>query len=57
MIDRRQIDRRKLLGLFAAAGLLPTRSFADVAPPRSEIRESLAKHFAAFFCRTTLSLI
>ena len=40
------IHRRHVLGLMAAAGFLPARSFADVAPPRSEIRESLAKHFA-----------
>ena len=30
---------------FAAASLLPSRGFADVAPQRSEIREDLAKHF------------
>jgi beta-lactamase class D len=40
------IHRRHVLGLMAAAGFLPARSFADVAPPRSEIRESLARHFA-----------
>jgi beta-lactamase class D len=39
------IHRRHALGLLAAASLLPSRSFADVAPQRSEIRESLAKHF------------
>jgi beta-lactamase class D len=39
------INRRHVLGLLAAAGVLPSRSFADVAPPRSEIREDLAKHF------------
>jgi beta-lactamase class D len=39
------IDRRHLLGGLAAASLLPARSLADVAPQRSEIRESLAKHF------------
>src|SRR5580698_1124392 len=39
------INRRHALGLFAAAGLLPSRSFADVAPQRSEIREELAQHF------------
>jgi beta-lactamase class D len=39
------INRRYVLGLLAAAGVLPSRSFADVAPPRSEIREDLAKHF------------
>jgi beta-lactamase class D len=40
------ISRRHALGLIAAAGLLPSRGFANVAPQRSEIRESLAKHFA-----------
>ena len=40
------IHRRHALGLIAAAGLLPSRSFADIAPQRSEIREALAKHFA-----------
>lgn len=40
------ITRRHALGLLAAATVLPSRSFAHVAPPRSEIRESLAKHFA-----------
>jgi len=39
------IHRRHALGLLAAASLLPSRSFADVAPQRSEIRESLARHF------------
>jgi beta-lactamase class D len=39
------IHRRHALGLLAAATLLPSRGFADVAPQRSEIRESLAKHF------------
>ena len=39
------IHRRHVLGLLAAATLVPSRSFADVAPQRSEIRESLAKHF------------
>ena len=40
------IDRRHALGVLAAASLLPARSLANVAPQRSEIRESLAKHFA-----------
>jgi beta-lactamase class D len=40
------IHRRHALALLAAAGCLPARSFADVAPQRSEIRESLARHFA-----------
>ena len=39
------INRRHALGLLAAASLLPARSFADIAPQRSEIRESLAKRF------------
>ena len=39
------IYRRHALGLLAAASLLPFRSFADIAPQRSEIRESLAKRF------------
>jgi len=39
------IHRRHALGLLAAATILPARSFADVAAQRSEIRESLAKHF------------
>ncbi|MGP9811209.1 class D beta-lactamase [Rhodopseudomonas sp. NSM] len=40
------LSRRSALGLCAAA-LLPTpRAFAEVAPPRSEIRASLAKRFA-----------
>jgi beta-lactamase class D len=40
------INRRDALGFLAAASILPSRSFANVAPPRSEIREDLAKHFA-----------
>jgi beta-lactamase class D len=40
------INRRHALGLLAAASLLPSRGLADVAPPRSEIRENLAKRFA-----------
>jgi beta-lactamase class D len=39
------IHRRHALGLLAAAGLLPQRSFANVAQQRSEIREDLARHF------------
>jgi len=39
------INRRHALGLLAAATVLPSRVLADVAPPRSEIRESLAKRF------------
>ena len=40
------IHRRHVLGLLAAASLLPSRSFADVMYQRSEIREDLAKRFA-----------
>ena len=39
------IDRRHVLGLMAAAGLLPQRSLAHVAQQRSEIRDALAKYF------------
>src|SRR5271154_4429501 len=44
-LDNAVIDRRHVLGLLAAASVLPSRSFADVAPQRSEIREDLAKRF------------
>ena len=44
-LDAAVIDRRHMLGLLAAAGVLPQRSFANVAPQRSEIREDLARHF------------
>ncbi len=39
------INRRSALGLLAAASVLPSRALANVAPPRSEIRDSLAKRF------------
>jgi len=39
------IHRRHALGLFAAAGLLPSRAFANVSYQRSEFREDLAKRF------------
>jgi beta-lactamase class D len=39
------LDRRHLLGLLAVAGAFPRRAVANVAPQRSEIRESLAKRF------------
>jgi beta-lactamase class D len=39
------INRRHALGLLAAAAILPSRSFANVAYQRSEIRDALAKHF------------
>src|SRR3979490_542487 len=44
--DAAVINRRHALGLIAAAGFVPSRGFAHVAPQRSEIREDLAKHFA-----------
>lgn len=40
------INRRHALGLFVSAALLPRQALADVAPQRSEIRDSLAKRFA-----------
>lgn len=40
------ITRRHALRFGAAACLLPRTAFADVAPQRSEICDSLAKHFA-----------
>jgi beta-lactamase class D len=39
------INRRKALGIFAGATILSSRALTDVAQQRSEIRESLAKHF------------
>jgi beta-lactamase class D len=39
------INRRHVLGFAAAACAWPVRSFADVAPQRSEIRDSLSKRF------------
>ena len=39
------IHRRHALSLIAAAAVLPARAFANVAPQRSEIRESVAKRF------------
>ena len=44
--DAALINRRHALGLLAAAGILPWRGFAHVAPQRSEIREDLARRFA-----------
>jgi beta-lactamase class D len=44
--DAAVINRRHALGLLAAVSILPSRGFAHVAPPRSEIREDLAKRFA-----------
>ena len=40
------LTRRSTLGLLAAAAILPARALAHVAPPRNEIRDSLAKRFA-----------
>jgi beta-lactamase class D len=40
------IHRRHALGLLAAASFRPSPSFANVAYPRNETREALAKHFA-----------
>jgi beta-lactamase class D len=40
------IHRRRVLGLIAAASLLPSRSLGNVTYQRSEIREDLAKRFA-----------
>ena len=39
------INRRHALAILAA-GILPSRSFADVVYPRNEVRTGLAKHFA-----------
>lgn len=39
------IHRRCMLGLLGMMGLRPQRAFAHVAPQRSEIRDSLLKHF------------
>ena len=39
------ITRRHILGTLAAATALPARALANYAPPRGEIRESLAKLF------------
>jgi beta-lactamase class D len=46
-LDIAVINRRHALGLLAAAGVLPSRAFADVAQQRSEIRDDLAKRFIA----------
>jgi beta-lactamase class D len=39
------INRRHVLGLLAAAGLLPPRARANVAYQRNEVHTDLAKHF------------
>jgi beta-lactamase class D len=39
------IHRRHVLGLLTVASAWPSRSLADLAPRRSEIREALAKRF------------
>jgi beta-lactamase class D len=43
--DATLINRRHTLGLLAAASLWPSRSFADIATRRSEIRVDLARRF------------
>jgi beta-lactamase class D len=43
--DATLISRRHTLGLLAAASLLPSRGFADMATRRSEIRADLARRF------------
>jgi beta-lactamase class D len=43
--DPAMITRRHALGVLAFATSLPSRSFANVAPPRGEIRSELAKLF------------
>jgi beta-lactamase class D len=43
--DSTVINRRHALGLLAA-GILPPRGYANVAPQRSEVRQDLAKRFA-----------
>src|SRR5215510_9346372 len=39
------LTRRSALACLTAAATLPSRAFAHVAPPRTEIRDSLAKRF------------
>ena len=39
------LTRRSALCLLTAAAIVPSRAFAHVAPPRNEIRDSLAKRF------------
>ncbi len=39
------ISRRRALGLLAGASMCPVSALAHVAPPRSEIRDALAKRF------------
>jgi beta-lactamase class D len=40
------IHRRHALQLLAAASVVPSRTFANVAYPKNEVREALAKHFS-----------
>jgi beta-lactamase class D len=40
------LTRRHALGLLAATATLPSQAFADVAPPRGEIRADLARLFS-----------
>src|ERR1700749_3854398 len=44
-LDIAVINRRHALGLLAAAGVLPSRAFADVAQQRIEIRGDIAHRF------------
>jgi len=43
--DVAMIARRHVFRVLAGAAMLPSRGFANVAPPRSEIRPDLAKRF------------
>ena len=43
---RRMFDRRIVLTGLATSALMSRRAFAAVSPPRSEVREALAKRFA-----------
>jgi beta-lactamase class D len=43
--DAAMITRRHVLSALAGSAMLPSRGFANVAPPRSEIREGLARRF------------
>jgi beta-lactamase class D len=44
-LDVVMITRRHVLWALAGSAMLPSRGFANVAPPRSEIREGLARRF------------
>src|SRR3569833_530080 len=45
-MDAALLTRRSVLACLAATAAVPSRALAHVAPPRSEIRDSLAWHFA-----------